>query len=83
LQRNGSVDCQGRGPTQRALAAERAKREASDVQKAAQCRCPNVSRFLPFLREMRSIAASYVDGQEATASNCDLNELKTCVLHCV
>lgn len=41
--RNSGVDRHGRGPTQRALAAEREKREAMDVTKANQCRCPNVS----------------------------------------
>jgi len=43
LQHAGGMDRHGRGPTQRALAAERAKREVIDMQKANQCRCPNVS----------------------------------------
>ena len=46
MQHGSGVDRDGRGPTQRALAAERAKREVIDMQKATQCRCPNVSSII-------------------------------------
>jgi WD40 repeat protein len=47
-QRNGSIvmlDKYGRGPTQQALAAERAKWEAPDVRKMTEPRYPNDSKF--------------------------------------
>jgi hypothetical protein len=45
INRNGSivvVDQHGRGPTQRTLAAERAKWESLDVRKNTEARHPNV-----------------------------------------
>ena len=85
LRSSGSAaDEYGCGPTQRALAAERAKRDVVDMQKAQQCRCVNVSHRCKLPDCHKIITASYVERSmysfySATVSLLILHAAEYCV----